>query len=168
MTTLHAQPYSLDAKGFYFTDLADYEIKFEANRDSFGATVEEYEIQFIDGKGAELFSDLKIDQGTIELWFDRIEYLDEREWAALAYLTGLCLGMDVNDALEVVDDVCLYEGNVKEYAEEFFDEIYPDLPEGLRNYIDIEAFSRDLEINGDVYEFRFEGATYTVTNHNSL
>lgn len=168
MTTLHAQPYSLDAKGFYFTDLADYEIKFEANRDSFGATVEEYEIQFIDGKGAELFSDLKIDQGTIELWFDRIEDLDERERAALAYLTGECLGMDVREALDQIDDVCLCEGEVKDYADAFFDELYPGLPEGLRTYIDIAAFSRDLEMNGDVYSFSFEGIHYVVTNHNAL
>ncbi|WP_413438190.1 antirestriction protein ArdA [Sulfuriferula sp. GW1] len=168
MTTLHAQPYSLDAMGFYFTDLADYETKFEANRDSFGAPVEEYEIEFIDGEGGELFSGLKIDQSTLDIWFDRVEELDKHERAALAYLTGECLCMDVNGALVTIGDVCLYEGSAKEYAEEFFDEIYPDLPEGLRTYIDIEAFARDLELGGDIYEFRFEGTDYVVTNHNAL
>lgn len=168
MTTLHAQPYSLDAKGFYFADMADYEAKFEANRDRFGSLVEEYEIQFIDGADAELFRDLGIDQDTLDVWFDRVEYLEKNERAALSYLTAGCLNMDVNDALETIDDVCLFEGNIKDYAEEFFDELYPNLPERLRIYIDIEAFARDLELGCDIYEFRFKGSDYVVTNHNAL
>ena len=167
MTTLHAQPYSLDAQGFYFTDIAEYEVKFEANRDSFGSPVEEYEIQFIDGDRSELFSALKIDQSSLELWFDEVEDLDEREQAALAYLTG-CLGMDVNEALVQVEDVSLFTGTTKDYAEDYFDDMYPDLPESLRNYIDMESFAHDLELNGDIYELRFGGIDYVVTNHNSL
>jgi hypothetical protein len=45
----HAQPYSLDAQGFYFTDMNECQAKFDANRDCFGLLVEEYEIQFING-----------------------------------------------------------------------------------------------------------------------
>lgn len=168
MTTLHAQPFSFDARGFYFHDMTSFEAQFEANKDAFGNHVQEYEFQFIDGDGAELFRALKIDQSTLDVWFDQVENMDEHEQAALAYLTGECLGMDVIDALETVDEVCLFQGNAKDYAEDVFTEMYPDLPEGLRMYIDIEAFARDLELNGDVYEFRFEGTDYTVTNHNNL
>ena len=168
MTTYHAQPYSLDATGFYFDNLDDYEAKFEANKDSFGAPVEEYEIQFIDGAGAELFKALGIDQSTLKIWFDHAESLDKNEQAALSYLTGECLGMSPHDALDTVDDVCLFEGAIKDYAEEYFDEVYPDLPEALRHYIDMEAFARDLDLNGDVYGFRFGGTDYVVTNHNAL
>jgi len=168
MTTYHAQPYSLDATGFYFDSLDDYEAKYEANKDVFGAPVEEYEIQFIDGAGAELFNALGIDQSTLELWFDRAEDLDKNEQAALSYLTGECLGMDPYDALDMIDDVCLFEGTAKDYAEEYFEEVYPDLPQTLRNYIDIESFARDLELNGDIYEFNHEGTVYVVTNHNTI
>jgi len=33
MTILHAQPYSLDASGFYFSDLDDYHPKYDTNKD---------------------------------------------------------------------------------------------------------------------------------------
>ena len=55
MTTLHATPYNIDATGFYFTDINDYETKATKHVDCYGNLVEEFEIQFIDGDDAELF-----------------------------------------------------------------------------------------------------------------
>ncbi|MBU6460915.1 MAG: hypothetical protein KGQ58_08600 [Proteobacteria bacterium] len=68
ITVLHAQPYSLDVQGFYFTDMDDYQAKYDANRDCFGLQVEEYEIQFIDDEtaDAQLFDDASINQANLE------------------------------------------------------------------------------------------------------
>lgn len=171
MTTLHAQPYSLDASGFYFDGLDDYQTKYDINKDRYGNPVEEYEIQMIeeDETGdAQLFEACGIDQATLELWFDDIESLDNHEKAALFYLVS-DVGYSVADALEKADEVSLYEGNILEAATEFFDEVYAhEIPENLRFYIDYEAFARDCRCGGDMSEFVFAGTTYTCTNANGI
>ena len=71
--TFHAQPYDMDKKGFYFTDMASYEAGVEAS----GA--EEFELQFIDGDDAQLFNACGINQANLEEWFDDVEMLDDHE-----------------------------------------------------------------------------------------
>ena len=44
MTTLHATPYNIDAAGFYFVSMADYQNKSENHLDGFGNLVKELEI----------------------------------------------------------------------------------------------------------------------------
>lgn len=51
LVTLHAQPYDVEARGFYFHSLEEYEEKADKNLNSWGGKVEEYEMQFIDGEG---------------------------------------------------------------------------------------------------------------------
>ena len=46
MTTLHATPYNIDARGFYFTDINEYKTKATSLVDCYGNLVEEFEIQF--------------------------------------------------------------------------------------------------------------------------
>ena len=53
MTTLYAQPYNIDATGFYFDSAEDYDAKAKGNFDRYGQFVEEYEIQFIDGEAID-------------------------------------------------------------------------------------------------------------------
>jgi hypothetical protein len=171
MTTLHAQPYSLDASGFYFGDLDDFQAKFDINKDHYGYPVEEYELQMIeeDENGdAQLFEACGIDQSTIELWFDEIENLNKNEKAALFYLVSDG-GYSVADARGKVDEISLFEGNLLEAATEFFDEVYAnEIPGNLRFYIDYEAFARDCRCGGDMSEFKFAGTTYTCTNANGI
>lgn len=163
-TTLYAQPYNLDARGFYFSSVADYETKSAGLRDRFGVPVEEFEIQYIDGEDAELFETCRIGQADLGTWFDRVEPLDEREKAALFYLVSE-VGYHLDDALDKLDDVCLQEATLAEAAEELFDECYAhDIPENLRCYIDYEKFARDCDIGGDMREFRFDGRTWTCVN----
>lgn len=171
MTTLHAQPYSLDASGFYFGGLDDYQTKYDTNKDRYGNPVEEYELQMIeeDETGdAQLFEACGIDQATLELWFDEIERLNKHEKAALFYLVS-DLGYSVADALEKVDEVSLFEGDLLEAATEFFDEVYiNEIPGNLRFYIDYETFARDCRLGGDMIEFRFANTAYTCTNANGI
>lgn len=170
MTTLHAQPFNLDAVGFYFDDLDDYNTKAENLMDRHGCPVEEFEIQFIDGEraDAELFEALGINQANLATWFDDIETLHEREKAALFYLV-LDLGHTLEDAMKKRDDVALHEGELLETATELFDELYlHDVPVAIRGYMDYEAFARDCRLGGDMAEFEFGGSTYTVTNASGL
>jgi hypothetical protein len=168
MTTLHAQPYNIDAQGFYFSSAEEYETKQEALRDRFGNEVEEFEIQYIDGDDSKLFEACKIHQGDLDVWFDDIETLDDNEKAQLFFLMD-GLGYDLDSALSSVDDVCLYEGPLLDAATELFDEIYlPEVPEAVRNYIDYGAFANDCRLWGDMYEFDYEGTTYTCTNANGI
>ena len=165
----HAQPYSLDATGFYFTDMDEYQGKFEANRDSFGLPVEEYEIQFIDGDTVDalLFEAAGINQATIECFIDEIMDLDDYRKPALFFL--LEQGYDLDDAMGEIDDVMIQEGCLEEAAEALFDEIYLDqIPTNIQCYIDYSAFARDCEYSGDFREFEFAGTTYTCTSANSI
>ena len=167
-TTLFAQPYSLDANGFYFHTLEDYEQQVENLRDRFGSPVEEFEIQFIDGENADLFEACGINQSNLSTWFDDIEDKDDDEKIAIYFLTGT-LGYSLADAMNKVDDVIIFQGDAKEAAEELFDECYAhEIPENLRFYFDMDKFARDLEINGDFSEFTFAGKTLTCTNAASL
>lgn len=164
----YAQPYSLDATGFYFTSLEDYNEKVEALRDHFGNVVEEFEIMFIDGDDGQLFIACGINQANMATWFDDVVQLVEREKAALFYLVSAA-GYSISDAMDKIDEVCLYEGSLEDAAEELFDECYAHtIPENLLVYIDYKAFARDCEMGGDMTEFDFDGTTYACTNANGI
>lgn len=161
-----AQPYSLDARGFYFSDYEDYTAKAEALRDSFGNPVEEFEIQVIDGDAEEidLFNACGVNQANLEQFFDEVLTIDDHQKPAFFYLTNV-LNCTVDQALEKIEEPSIYEGELKDAAEELFDECYlSDIPESVRNYIDYAAFARDCELGGDMAEFEFAGTTYTCTN----
>jgi hypothetical protein len=168
MTTLHAQPYHIDATGFYFSSAEEFETKQEALRDRFGNEVEEFEIQYIDGDDGQLFNACKIYQGDLDTWFDDIETMDDGQKPALFFLMD-DLGYNLDSALSAVDDVCLYEGPLLAAATELFDEIYlPEVPEAVQYYIDYDAFAYACRIGGDMTEFTYEGTTYTCTNAGSI
>jgi hypothetical protein len=164
--TFYAQPYNLDARGFYFGSMAEYNAKTEGLTDRYGSPGEEFELQFIDGSSedAQLFSACSVNQCNLEQFFTLVDEFDDREKAALFYLADIN-GQSMEDAVSNLDDVNLFEGHLKEAAEELFDECYAhEIPENLRCYIDYEAFARDCELGGDMYEFEFAGKTYTCTN----
>lgn len=164
MTTLHATPYNLDAVGFYFESLDDYQAKSEKHLDRFGNLVEELEIQFIDGDDADLFNACGINQSNLHTWFDVIELLSEAEKLSLYYLVGVA-GYNLEQALDKVDEPSVYNGNLLEAATELFDECYlPSVPDNIKYYIDYEKFARDCILSGDMCEFEYEGETYTCTN----
>lgn len=112
-----AQPYCIEATGFYFSDLADYEEKAEFCKDSWSNPVEEFEIQYIDGDDGALFNACGINQVNLGTWFNDVEVLDDNEKAALFYLVSMT-GYSVADALDKTDDVILYTGHLEDAAEE--------------------------------------------------
>ena len=168
MTTLHATPYNIDAIGFYFTDLNEYETKVTSLIDCFGNLVEEFEIQFIDGDDAELFEACGINQVNLNQWFNEIEFLQDNEKVSLYYLVGVA-GYSLDQALLKIDEPSLYQGNLLDAATELFDECWlPSVPDNIRFYIDYDKFARDCQYGGDLTEFNYAGATYTCTSANGL
>jgi hypothetical protein len=164
MTTLYAQPYNIDATGFYFDSLKDYETKAENLTDRYGQPVEEFEIQFIDGDAPELFEACRIHQGNLDTWFDEVEPMTDYDKIALYFLCN-CQGYQLDNAMQKLEDVSLSETTLQGAAEEFFDEIYlPEIPESVRFYIDYAKFARDCEIGGDMTEFEYNGTAWTCTN----
>ena len=164
---LYAQPYNLDAKGFYFESMEEYAEKAKNCVDSFGGKVEEFEIQFIDGtdEEADLAKAIKLDQANLEDFFN-LEDLDEYDAAKLFYLVDN-RRYTLAEALPLVDDVILFEGTLEQAAEDLFDECYlSQVPESIRPYIDYKKFARDCEMGSDMDEFEFAGVTYTCTNVN--
>ena len=164
----YAQPYSLDAIGFYFDTLEDYNEKAASLKDRWGNLVEEFEIQYVDGDDSELFNSISISQSNMARWFDDVEPLNENEKAALYYLVSV-VGYNLSSALDKIDEVTLYDGRLEDAAEELFDECYAhEIPENLRNYIDYKSFARDCELGGDMCEFNYNGSTYTCTNSSGI
>ena len=164
MTTLYANPYDIGAPGFFFEDADEFLERMEA------AAVEEFSIEFIDGDSgdARLFRACGINQGNVGEWFEDIEPKTAHEKAALYFLldSGIC---NLAEALNQIDDVCLFQGTLLEAATELFDECYvQDIPERLRCYIDYEAFANDCRCGGDLCEFEFDGQTWACTNANGL
>ncbi len=69
--TLHAQPYDITARGFYFDSYKDYAEKAAKLRNDYGDPVEEFEIQFIDGEAidCELAKAIGINQANLADYF---------------------------------------------------------------------------------------------------
>ena len=169
LNTLFAQPYNLDARGFYFTNFEDFETKAQDLVDAFGAPVEEFEIMVIDGPDAGLLSACELDQSTLH-WIEDIEALDEWQKPALFFLISEYRAGDISDALAKVEDLCIFEGTLQEAAEEYIDStgLLDRIPTDLEAYFDYERYANDLRLGGDFVEFRFNGTTYVCTNANEV
>lgn len=168
MTTLHATPYNIDATGFYFTYINEYETKAKSLVDRYGKRAEEFDIQFIDCNDVELFEACGINQANLNQWFDEIEFLQDDEKVSLYYLVGVA-GYSLDQALLKTDEPSLYKGNLLSAATELFDECWlPSVPDNIRFYIDYDKFARDCQYGGDLTEFDYASSTYTCTNANGL
>ncbi|WP_330110338.1 antirestriction protein ArdA [Methylophaga thalassica] len=159
----HATPYDLSAKGFYFTSFNEYSEKVKSHKNKYGEHVEEYEIQFIDGDKSHLFSALGINQANLQEWFEAYEDLDKENTIKAIYLAE-DMGFDTNVIPALLDDVCVFEGSVEEYAEDYIEEtgLLSQIPENLQCYFDIQAFARDLLISGEINEISVNGTSYVV------
>lgn len=151
MPRLHAQPYNIDAGGFFFDSETEFAAKSTNHRDRFGHPVEEYEIQFIDGErlDAELVSTLPLNQANLSLFYDLVERWEDHEKIRFIIANGEC-GYQFDPACDDIDqlDIDIYEvDSLKELAKRFVDEgLFGDVPEAFQNYIDYDAIARDLSV----------------------
>ena len=151
-TVLYAQPYDIEATGFFFNSAEDFAEKAAANVNRFCAPVEEYEIQFIDGEDidAALANAVGLHQGDVAAFFEKIEDWDEQDKRVVIIAVGEC-GYDFNwRSTEPGDfDLDIYEiESLRELAEHFVDEgLFGEIPERLAFYIDLDAIARDLAVD---------------------
>lgn len=152
MTTFYAQPYSVEHTGFYFDSFEAFEAGMEKLE---RRGCEEVEIQFIDGECglSRLASAVGIDQGTISLWFEELEDLDDLQINQVWFL--LDCGHDLEDALTRYEYVNIFYGPAEDYAQELIEET-TEIPESLRFYIDYKAIARDMGYNGEIAEIERE------------
>lgn len=149
MTQLYAQPYNIDATGFFFTSKDEFQERSSTNRDRFGQRVEEYEIQFIDGEtiDAELARAFELSQCNFVKFLESAENWSDDQKTRFVIAVAEC-GYDASiDPDEVEIDI--YElDSLTELAEQFIEEgLFGDIPERLRFYLDLDAIARDLAMD---------------------
>lgn len=148
--TLYAQPYDLSARGFYFTSVEEYQTKAKNLRNAYGDSVEEFEIQFIDGERIdyELAEAIGLNQANFADYLDCVEAWEDWQKINVIIATG-----DLGYAFDPHDDpdhygIDLYHvGSYRELAEQFVEEgLFGEVPESFQFYIDYEAIGRDLAV----------------------
>lgn len=152
MIQLHAQPYDLHANGFYFGSAKDYDTKSTTNLNQFGAPVEEYEIQFIDGDDidCDLAKAWGLNQANFAEFLDAAEQWDEDDKQRYIIAVGECSYDHDSVASDPGSvDVQLYEcASMRELAEQFVEEgLFGPIPERLESYLDYDAIARDLAVD---------------------
>lgn len=148
---LHAQPYDITASGFYFDSVADFAVKAAKLRNDHGEPVEEFEIQFIDGKpiDCELAQIIGLNQANVPLFFDAVDEWGDEEKTRVILAVGefgyeLCALTHPGDF-----DIDIYHiESMRELAEQFVEDgLFGDIPERLASYIDFDAIARDLSVD---------------------
>lgn len=149
MTQLHAQPYDLSATGFYFESLEEFQAKATKARNAYGAPVEEFEIQFIDGEDIDcaLAKAWAIHQADIGPYFDAVDGWEDHDKIKLIIAVGeVGYSFDAETVSPDDFDIDIYHArSMNELAEEFVAEgLFGDIPDHLSHYIDYDAVARDL------------------------
>lgn len=167
--SLYANPYNIDAMGFYFSSLEEYETKAKNLSDRYGNAVEEFEIDFINGDESEqfLFDAVKVNQSNLDYYFDCVnEYsFDEGQILAGRYLRDC--GHTIESILENIDNVQIFEGRASDYAYEIVNDCYnlDKMMGDLVNYFDYDKYAVDLIYSGDIVEV---GYNFFITNPNDF
>ncbi|MCE8001177.1 MAG: antirestriction protein ArdA [Rhodobiaceae bacterium] len=162
--TLHAQPYDISARGFYFTTADDYDEKAKCLRNTYGDPVEEFEIQFIDGEriDCDLAKAIGINQANFRDYLDCVEAWEDWEKINVIIAVGEC-GYDFDGQVDPDHhgiDVYPVE-TMRELAEQFVDEgLFGDIPENLQFYVDYDAIARDLAVEYSEIEIAGECLIY--------
>ena len=151
---LYANPYDMDATGFYFSTLEEYNAKAKVNFNRYGQFVEEYMIDSIDGTllELELASAIGLAQYNFAAYLEACDEWSDDE------ITRACVVFSENITNECFtkydrtdgDDIILHHcESFTELAEQMVDDgCYGDIPDHLAGYIDYQAIGRDLRDNG--------------------
>lgn len=147
--TYFAQPYNIDARGFFFADADDYKAKRKGCFDRFGQPVEEFELAYVGDSDidAALFDALAVNQATIMAFMARLSDWNDDQKIRLIIVVGEGgYSFDIGNG-DVDDlDIDLYQDTqISDLAYQFVDEgLFGDIPDRLASYIDYEAIARDL------------------------
>ena len=146
---LYAQPYDMNAEGFYFSSYEEFQEKAFLATNSYGDPVEEFELQFIDGDqmDAALAEAWKLNQMTIVDFFDAVSDWSTERKRHYILAVEEC-GYSHCDAYRVPDsiEIDIYHlDSLRDLAETFIDDgLFGEVPENLRPHIDLDSIARDL------------------------
>lgn len=154
MTQLFARPYDITAYGFYFETEEEYHERASKLLNSSGCPVEEFEIQFIDGKmiDAKLFRALDVSQCNFEAFLEAVENWDYQDKVKIIIAVGEAgYRFDFRNDSPDDFDIDLYQmDSLRELAEQFVEEgLFGEIPKNIRYYLDYEAIARDLAMYYD-------------------
>lgn len=148
----YAQPYNIDAEGFYFRSVDEYDKQASNLKTSHGEKVEEFELQFIDGEliDCEFAKAFEINQANFSKFFDLVNEWDVHEKIRFIVANGEC-GYGFNPEIDDINqlDVEIYdEDSVRDLAIRFVEEgLFGEIPKPLEFYIDYDAIARDLAVD---------------------
>ena len=165
--TLHAQPYDIEARGFYFKTLEEYKEKAAKNFNSYGGIVEEYEFQFIDGEGSqELLDHLSLEDffEIVETWkTEKVEKID-----LLAEAVGWHhIGNTPDDIEDKLDSMIVYSSSHNkddlgmEVMAEYDSELYARL-EGVSHLFDFERWLDEFMTGNSASVIYKDGKHYYI------
>lgn len=149
--SFHAQPYDISANGFYFNSAENYKEQANVLKNDYGAPVEEFEIQFIDGEtiDCELAKAWEVNQANLSEFFTVANDWDDNQKTRYIIAVGEC-GYSHDQVKDDPTDVeiNIYElDSLKELAEQFVEEgLYGEIPESIQFYLDFELMARDLGV----------------------
>jgi len=109
-----------------------------------------------------------LDLDTLKECFDIVECFDDNKQALFAVLlSDYSYSYDIETLVNFVENnACLFDGSVSDYAYELLNDCYDLKPMGnLANYIDYDAFGRDLLLNSEIVEL---GYNLLWTNPNDI
>lgn len=148
-TTLHAQPYDISATGFYFETAEQYDTKAAVAVNDYGARVEEFKIQFIDGEEIDyaLARAWGVNQANFPGYLEAVDDWDSDRKQRYIIAVGECgyAHEQIADDPDL-DMVDIYQmESLRDLAETFVDEgLFGDIPEAIARYLDYDAIARDL------------------------
>ena len=148
--TLYAQPYDLDAQGFYFDSFEDYETKYNKNCNVYGQPVEEYMFDFIDGSAidCDLFKAVKGGYNLKAFFMVANTWEDyEKIPLIIAYeenITSEPFNEEVtSDMFQDID--IYYDMSFEDLAWDFIENgLFGDIPENVKQWLDIEKMALSL------------------------
>ncbi|WP_171173700.1 antirestriction protein ArdA [Ruegeria sp. HKCCD8929] len=165
--TLHAQPYDISAKGFYFTSSEDYDEKIKNLTNAFGDPVEEFEIQFIDGQrmDCELAKAIGINQANFADFLECAKAWEDWQKTNVIIATGeLGYSFDPQDDPDHYGIDVYGVSTMRELAVQFVDEgLFGEVPEQFQFYIDYDAIARDLAVEYSEVEIAGERLIYRAS-----
>jgi hypothetical protein len=108
-------------------------------------------------------TDLPIDIGEytdvyeLNIMADELEYLDEYDLNKVKAILEWGAYSSLEKAIDNVDNFTLHEDIEDEcdLAWYILDEIYTDVPDNIKSYIDVKRFGRDLAMDGFISEYGY-------------
>lgn len=162
LVTLHAQPYDIEASGFYFHNMEEYETKYARNKNRYGQPVEEYELQFIDGEGNQEL----LDRLPLKEFFEIVETWDSEDIEKIEMLADCVgwhyIGNTADEIKEKFDDLIVYTSshNKDDLGAEVMENSDSVAYEAIKPYSHYFDFERWLNDNRDGTYYYKSGTHY--------